>query len=314
VAYVGRRSAQTDIWKVRLDGDTGLPVDAPVRVIDSSAVDLSPVPLPDNRHFLFVSERDGGRFLYVSDLDGEEIKLIDRSRDWGNVVDVRADGRVILLFYREPTQEDRFRASVLLFDPETREALGPARQLAAGDLLGNLSPDGRYLLRTPTTQPHGLLAFEDPASENPTPLEFPLDADFRARYPNTIWSFFSPDGNWIAFGAYEERHKPAIFVLRVGTETPQLIWEGSGFPRWAADSRRIYAFSERPDDTFGTLGVIDIDPESGAPLSGFQRLHVEPGSGEFVALDHRSTPDGRWLFFVFTEEEGDVYVADLIVK
>ncbi len=51
-------TSQSDIWKIPLDPGTGLAAGPAVRAIDHPAADGAPSPLPDNRHFLFTSNRD----------------------------------------------------------------------------------------------------------------------------------------------------------------------------------------------------------------------------------------------------------------
>ncbi len=55
--------AASSIWVAAADGS------GPVRITDSTSMNLSPVWLPDARHLLFISDRDGMRDIYVARVD-----------------------------------------------------------------------------------------------------------------------------------------------------------------------------------------------------------------------------------------------------
>ncbi len=310
LAYTSGLSSNSDIWKIRVSTATGLPVGEAARVTRGPAADEAPAVLPDNQHLLFISDRDGGFYLYVSDLDGGNVKLVDRSHDWQYVDAVSPDGRWLVL--TERMAGGRVLGNyLLLFDTVTLEAAGPARLL--GDVSNrsfSFSPDGKYLLRI---DPRGaaILAWENPASSAPREVRWPLRAEFLKEYPVQINLYFSPDGAWVVFGAYKERHKAAVFVVRRGSDTPRLVWEGSGYPFWNNDPRRIYIWSERYDDSGERLGFVEFDPATGATGS-FQLIDLQPMHGTTDVHSYWLTPDRRWLFYARWEHEGDIFVADLV--
>ncbi len=43
-------------------------------------------------------------------------------------------------------------------------------------------------------------------------------------------------------------------------------------------------------------------------------MKFEPGPGLSRSPSGGFTPDGRWYYFEWTEEQGDVYVANVIVR
>jgi serine/threonine protein kinase len=297
-------NTQTDIWKVRLDLATGKPSEPPVRILDHPASDSKPIALPDNKHFLFISDRDNDQFLYLADLDGKNVRLVDNSRSWYYVYSISPDGKWIVIMADQPR-----RRFLIPFDPVALEAIGPAKEFGRRGI--NWTPDGKFLMGGGGGDQGTIYAIEDPTSPEPKEISWLLKPDFIQQYPNIGYSYFSPSGNWIAFAAYKDRHKPFIFVVKRGTDTPRLIWEGSGFPMWMADEERIHLISERGDETANKFGFIRFDPEKGIPLGSFEPMELKPTFGYIPVTGYAMTQDRKWLIFSFAETEGDIYVGDL---
>ncbi len=311
LAYSSQTHGGSDLWKVPLDPTTGRPAGEAVQVTRETASELSPAVLPDNRHLLFLSDRDNEWFLYASDLDGRGVKLVDRSHSWQHIESISHDGRWLVL-RSSGARGSAYGSYLLPFDPVDLEATGEARWL--GDSFHraiSFSPDGKYLLRSSYRRESGLLVSENPTSSNPQQVRWPLSADFLKDYPLQNAPRFSPDGAWVAFGGFKERHKPAVFVVGRGSDTPRLVWEGSATAFWSNHSRRILIWSERGDDTGESLGFVDFDPATGATGS-FQRLQLRAAPGGTEIGHYSLTPDEGWLFFAWWEYQGDVFVADLV--
>jgi serine/threonine protein kinase/Tol biopolymer transport system component len=300
-------SVQTDIWKVALDPASGTPAGQPVRVISHPSEDTNPVALPDNRHFLFLSTRDNGNYMYVADLDGGGVRLVSRDRDWRQIMSVSPNGRQVAAISGTPVA-----SFILVLDPGSLEVQGVPRAIGLG-VPGNWSPDGGQLLHSETAAKNadGITILESPGSEHPKRVRWPLSQEFAQTYPNRSFAFFSPDGNWIAFGAFKERHKPAVFAVKRGSDRPELIWEGSGFPWWA-ESSRIHLQSERGDATDDKFGFVAFDPKRGTAEGAFHAIDLRPEFGQTPAYNWSITPDRRWLLFAFRRVEGDIYVGDLV--
>jgi Tol biopolymer transport system component len=305
VAY-NSSTSQTDIWKVALDPASGKPVGQPIRVVGHPAEDTSPIVLPDNRHFLFLSTRGGGNAIYVADLDGRNVRLVSAHRAWSRIFSVSNDGRHVAAMVGSPVT-----TYVLTLDPGSLEVQGTPREVGPG-VPGNWSPDGRQLLVqvAAAKNSEGITIVEDPAGDTPRRVSWPLARDFVEQFPNRAYTFFSPDGNWITFGAFKDRHKPSIFVVRRGSDRPRLLWEGSGFPWWQ-DADRIHIYSERGDATDEKFGFVGFDVRRGGPAGEFQAIELHPEYGQIPTYQCSITPDRRWLFFAFKKVEGDIYVADL---
>ena len=300
-------SGRYDIWKVELDPDSGQLTGDAIPVVTNPSNDMFPALLPDNRHLLFVSDRANARHLYVSDLDGRDVRLVDDSREWNRALSVSPDSRWIALLSELETY-------LLPFDPVTLQALGPAKSLGlVQTIAGNWSPDGQYLLYTSNdVLTTGGIDGLDLTDEQPRKVFWPFEPEFVDQYPTKSHQYFSPDGKWIVFGASKDRSNPSIFVVEPGSNEPQFIWQGAAFAKWGPTMRRIYMWSERPDETQGKLGFVAFDPETGQPLSDFQPVDLKPDPRPGSSTAFSVTSDGRWLFFYSEAVEGDIYVGDLV--
>ena len=307
IAY-SSATVNRDIWKVELDLDTRQPVGNPIRVVDNPAGEITPVVLPDDEHILFLSNRNGQNDVYVADTNGENERLVDDTRSWVHIRSVSPDGKWIATMHRGET-------FLIPFDPVSLQKVGPPRSLGPGQPL-NWSPEGKYLLMqgTPTYERAGIELIENLTSEEPKRIFFPFNPEFAEQYPGFSYGYFSPDGKRIAFGGLDTFGNPSIFVVETGSDSPEFIWEGSGYPKWFSDSDRVYIFSERGDETFGKLGFVSIDSETGKPDGDITFIDLELRRVSFSGSPARNsmTSDGRWLFVQGTEVEGDVWVADLV--
>ena len=289
-----------------LDPATGQPSGQAKRLTENSADDHHPVVLPGNEYFLFISDRQNGNHIWVADIDGEETRLINDSQDWGgHTLHASPDGRWISAT-GGPIQESQLH--LIEFDADRQQARGPSRPIGTGLAYG-FSRDSNYLSvhQFPSIE-HGIKAYGNLDSAEPELVHWPLSREFLDRHPNQMFSRFSPDGRWVAFGAYEERHKPAIFVVELGGDTPKLVWDGSGFPMWMPDGR-IYIWPEG-DARGNRLGYVPFDPETGR-AGEWVPINLAPVPGSAQVFDYSMTSDGRWLLFGYTAEEGDLFVADV---
>ena len=301
-------SGRYDIWKVELDPDSGQLTGDAIPVVTNPSNDMFPALLPDNRHLLFVSDRANAGHLYVSDLDGLDVRLVDDSREWRRALSVSPDSRWIALLNAE------LETYLLPFDPVTLQALGPAQSLGlVQTIAGNWSPDGKYLLYTGSdVLTTGGIDALDLTADQPRKVFWPFEPEFVDQYPTKSHQYFSPDGQWIVFGASKDRSNPSIFVVKPGSNDPQFIWQGAAFSRWDPAMRRIYMWSERPDETQGKLGFVAFDAVTGQPLSDFQLVDLKPDPRPGSSTAFSVSRDGRWLFFYSEAVEGDIYVGDLV--
>jgi Tol biopolymer transport system component len=312
LAFSGAAS-QSDIWKVAMDPATGMPVGTPVRVIAHPSNDLNPTLLPDGKHILFASDRDGAYHIYVADTAGANVRLVDSSNPVrrGGINSLSPDGRWLLV------TSPNLRQHLVPFDPDRIEVLGPWRDFEVAGQKGayrswSWSPDGRRVTATTTQERSwtGITIIDDPTGEAPRDSVWPIDPRFIEQYPNRVRGFFSPDGEWVTFGAYKDRDKPSVFTVRRGSTEPQLLWTGSGFNDWM-DPDRIHIWGEAGYENEDRLGFVDIDRATGKPTGGLRILDLRPARGTINIYEAALTKDHRWLFFGFTETEGDIYVGDV---
>jgi hypothetical protein len=101
-------------------------------------------------------------------------------------------------------------------------------------------------------------------------------------------------------------------VVGVGSNEPRLVFEGSGFPEWWSDPRRIHILSERGDETHLRPGFVPFDPVKSVPAGEFQLIDFPGLPEKSGSVDSCSmTWDRRWLLCTVNQVEGDVYVADI---
>jgi dipeptidyl aminopeptidase/acylaminoacyl peptidase len=104
--------------------------------------DLQVTPLPGNRHFLWLSERDGWRHLYLYDYDGKLVRqLTSGAFSVHRVAGVAGDTLLVLASSDPARPYDQFLYRVPLTG-------GPMQQLMRGGGIHRvtLSPSGRYFI------------------------------------------------------------------------------------------------------------------------------------------------------------------------
>jgi hypothetical protein len=224
----------------------------------------------------------------------------------------------VILSYRGDPKVP-FQLYVLPFDPVALAPTGPPRQIGDAVIGGDFSPDGRYFLYSETGrgQTAPITAWTQVASPHPASVSWPLDEGFRRSMPELSQQFFAADGQWVVFTGDDAQHESQLFVVRLGGAMPQRIWNagrfGGAFPQAGTDPRRIYFWTNGGGGTQNVLNFVPFDPTTGRATSPSQRLAFEPGSG-IPGLGAAFTRDRRWMFFDWTEEEGDVYLAKVIAK
>ena len=78
-----------------------------------------------------------------------------------------------------------------------------------------------------------------------------------------------------------------------------------------SDPERIHIWSERGDETESKFGFISFDPRTGDITGDFQTILLQPTAGSVVYDSLSLTRNREWLLFAFTEEEGEIYIADI---
>jgi Tol biopolymer transport system component len=110
---------------------------------------------------------------------------------------------------------------------------------------------------------------------------------------NAVGPFFSPDGNWIGFGADDELRK-----VPIGGGTPQTLCTARGFLAATWEAAHGIVFSSAADS-----GLRQVSADGGSPVS----LVVPTGRGEIVQRTPQILPGGTHVLF---SEFGGAAVAE----
>jgi TolB protein len=281
--------ASSEIWVAPIGG-------TPVRVSDSTSLNVSPAWLPDGT-LLFVSNRDGARDIYSVRLDrsgtpGERpVRLTTGLEAYS--VSVSADGHTAAY--------DRFILKRNIYAiPIPRSgsvSLRDARAITAGtQTIENLdlSADGKWLAFDSNLDGKQDIYVMPSAGGEPRRL---------TRDPGDDYSpDFSADGREIAF--YSTRNGTRdIYVINLDGSGEQRLTsdpEQSVFPAFSPDGLRI-AYS---NSTASTVHLLHRD-ELTAPWSAPERLPIERGTAP------RWSPDGSRLVYEIRRSRSDIGVFTL---
>jgi serine/threonine-protein kinase len=267
----------------------------PVRVTDSTSLNVSPAWLPDGT-LLFVSNRDGARDIYAVRLDrsghprGSSVRLTTGLGAYS--VSVSADGRIAA--YDHFTL--RRNIYTIPIPRSVSASLRNARQLTTGNqVIENfgISPDGKWIVFDSNIEGNQQI-FVMPASGG-EPRRVTRDS------ADNFSPEFSPDGRQIVFHSTRNATRD-IYIVNL---------DGSGEQRLTSDSEESYHPAFSPDGlsiAYGngsrTLGMVHratID----APWKVVPR---QPGDSGFVP---RWSPDGSQLALEMPNDEGRV---DLVIR
>ncbi|MEJ2206575.1 MAG: protein kinase [Gemmatimonadota bacterium] len=252
IAFVDRRLGGTiasgdegvsSIWLA--DSEDG----TQARITDDSSVNMSPQWLPDSRHLLFVSDKDGARGIYVVEVGpngprGEPRSVLSASD--AHSISVSADGR--RLAYSKLTSSQNIWAVPITEGHVV--SLSDARRVTTGNQvvgLHSLWPDGRWLLFDSKRGGGNTNLYRVPiGGGTPEPL---------SAYPYNVYNpVVSPDGTEIAFYTPDaEEGVVQLRVMPVSGGVPTVLASFSGVtnaPDWSPDGLTV-AFQ-----TFGDEGAL----------------------------------------------------------
>jgi Tol biopolymer transport system component len=168
--------------------------EAPVQVTDDDYRDLSPVWLPDNRHLLFISDRDGPRDVYVVDSEDPREPQRVTFGEYPASISVSADGR------RMAYAKHRFRRNIwaVPFPADDFVSIRDGRPITSVGwnqlvMEHDLSPSGDSLVFDFRADPGGEYQIYKMAVEGGAPIQLSADS------PGDYGPVFSPDGREVAF-------------------------------------------------------------------------------------------------------------------
>jgi Tol biopolymer transport system component len=271
----------SSVWVVAVnDGE-------PVRVADdSTSLNTSPVWMPDSRHLLFVSTRDGPRDIYAVGLDGSGRPRHRPARVTTGAsphsISVSADGKV-LAYSRFTVRQNIWEVAIPAAGSVSIAEATPVTQGNEVIEYHGVSKDGRYL------------AFDANYEGN-------QDIYVMSLYEREPWRLtrdpgddmapdFSPDGREVAFYSHRRGDRDLFLIDTDGRGETQLT-DGPALdfhPSFSPDGLRI-AFSRR--EPSGDAVYLMRRDSLGGEWSDPQMVPTTHGG--FYA---RWSPDGRRLTY-----------------
>lgn len=224
--------APASIWIVDAEGGE------PQRVTDQDHLNVSPAWL-DERHLLFVSDRDGPRALYLVDVGPHGSRGVPR------LVAGVADPHSISystasrkLAYAQLTVRQNIRSFPL--GRSVPMSIRDGRPVTVGNQViewHDVSPDGRWIAYNGNRRGSGDLYKLPLAGGEPVPLTETPQAEAHPRW--------SPDGREIAFDVRDANRSIWVMPSEGGRST-RIAFPGSR-PKWTPDGLRIVFLSGDPD-------------------------------------------------------------------
>ncbi|MEE9474011.1 MAG: protein kinase, partial [Acidimicrobiia bacterium] len=276
------------IWILNADGGE------PVQVTDLEHMDLSPQWLPDSRHLLFVSDRDGPRGIYVVEVGPEGPRGPPRSvlsSSDPHSISISADGRK-LAYSRFPVAQNIWSIPI----PRSGSvSISDAVPVTEGNQYiesHSVSPDGEWIVFNSTIR--GELDI----------YKMPLEGGDPQLVADITGDAFEPD--WSPGGAEIAFYGQGILVVSADGGTPEQLtdYPGDSRPDWAPDGRGIL-FEARQREPPWSLWIVSRD-SVGMPWNDPVRLT------DFGCSNAKWAPDGASLVciargeFVRVSRDGEI--------
>ena len=261
---------------------------APVPVTDNAALNVSPTWMPDSRHILFVSNREGARDVYAVRVGSSGVPTGKPARLTTGLnahsISLSADGtRLAYSVYMS-----RANVWTLPIPTDGPASVDRATPVTAGNQTVEqmaLSPDGRWLY------------FDSDRSGNSDLYRMPLGGGEPEQLTTDPADDFSgdvsPDGRWVAFHSLRFGTRD-IFVMPAGGGEAERVTDDPGEERgamWSPDGRSLSYFLSGTRSREG-LYVISRDQTGrwGPP----RQVWNHPNRGDW-------SPDGRTLVSAWTD-------------
>jgi Tol biopolymer transport system component len=239
---------------------------------------------PDGDMLAFSSDRTGNQDLWLLSIEGGEMTQLttEPTPDW--CPRWSPDGSEIVFYSYRTGNRD-------IWVMPSRG--GPARQLTshpAQDFYPSWSPDGQEIAFSSRRTGEDALWIVEAKGGEP-------------RYVATVagdYAEWSPDGHWLVF----QRENRLFRVAREGGEPVLLLDEPAYTPRFSPDGQSIYytvITGPRENHDLWKLSV-----ETGK-VSRLTKL-----AGRRGYLGYSFATDGRYLYFTWSEDVGDIWVMDVV--
>jgi TolB protein len=174
---------------------------------------------------------------------------------------------------------------------------GPARQLTDSESMRNpnshpaWSPDGREIAFTSTRDFMSDLYV--------IPIEGGVARQLATNLDTNWHVDWSPEGELLV--VYSGR---ALWTIPAAGGDAELLTNGSaGYPRWSRDGSQVYYMGR--NENAGNLWAVSLEDRSERALTAFE------GRRGHLASRGLAT-DGRYLYFRWEEEFGDIWVMNVI--
>jgi Tol biopolymer transport system component len=276
-----------NLWRVPIRDDSPITwSDAQQLTFDEAHVEFADVS-PDGTRVVLSSDRAGNPDLWLMPAGGGEMQQLttDPTPDW--LPRFSPDGsRIAFYAYRSGNRD-------LWVMPASG---GQAKQITrnpAQDVYPSWSPDGSSLVFwSVRDENRDVYAIEVDGSGEKRLTDDPAPDD------NPV---ISPDGAWIVFSSLRGGSGALWRMPRDGGEPVRLTPAEAPYPIWSRDGRAVY-FLDRND-----LWMV---PAEGGEVRKLTDFSGKRGSMEGNCL----ATDGKYLYFTWREDAGDIWVMDVVYE
>ncbi len=243
----------------------------------------------DGRHLLVSSDRAGNPDLWMLPVEGGEMQQVTTHPTGDEHPAWSPDGAQIAFnAYRSGNWQ-------VWVQPVSG---GPARQLTKGEGENGMpawSPDGQSILFASRRGGNeDIWSVPATGGEARQLTTHPKD-DRMARW--------SPDGKWLVFYSTRSGYEG---LWRAGGDggAPELLVELGGAPNWSSDGKWIYylSFGKEPSNVW----AVAVDGRTKRPMTDLRGRRGLPGSSQSALA-----ADAMYLYFIWQEDLGDIWVADV---